>query len=218
MRETLTAVPPFDGFLEPGPHGVHSGNGEFLDDGYTRAGFALQAINCDVVFRRDGLIHALTRLPCLAALPDIETADRLEADPSLSALQLIISKEVRLAIAGSNASVDWPLRNVLIPLVIRYSAALADPGFNGHTQQSAPIRRSLFGIVRGKQRALRRAPFRPPMARCSTARATRAPFTVQHRRSAAWAAVRRIRGTRPHAERSEGRAAHGRARRRIGQP
>ncbi|QNE31527.1 hypothetical protein F1C10_05985 [Sphingomonas sp. NBWT7] len=144
MREMLTAVPPFDRFFMPGPHGVHSGNWEYLDDRYTRAGFALQAIACDAAFRRNGVVHALTRLACLSPLADIDTADRQEANPSLSALQLIVADEVRSAIAGPDGSVDWPLRNLLVPLVIRHSEALAGPSFNGHTPHAAAAYSALF--------------------------------------------------------------------------
>lgn len=143
MREMLTPVAAFDRFLAPGRHGVHNGNWDFLENSFLKAGFEVEALPFDAEFRRHGAVRALATAPSLTRLATLDLGERTETNPSLSALQLLVSDEVRRTVGGEGP-VEAPLRNDLMGLIAKHTRALKGPSFNGHTTETARAYAALF--------------------------------------------------------------------------
>ncbi len=143
MREMLSPVAPFDGFLTPGRHGLHNGNWEFLETSLLKAEFAVEVLLFDAEFRRQGAVRALVRAPSLRRLSTLDLGERAEINASLSALQLVVSDEVRRTVSGE-AAIEAPVRNALMALIAQHTGALRGSSFNGHTQESADAYAALF--------------------------------------------------------------------------
>jgi hypothetical protein len=136
MRETLVPLPPFAEFMPD----ARSGNWEWMEDRYRKAGFAFRALAFDAAFRRAGAAAAMVQAPGLRrlrGLPGLRPQDRRESNPTLNAHQLLACEVVRETLAGPGAAVPPVVRRRIQPLLLRTIRDLPGPRFNGFTPEAA---------------------------------------------------------------------------------
>ncbi len=130
-REMLMALPAFRDYVSIGKHGPRSGNWDFLEQRYRKAGFEFEALAFDRTVRDIGIVAALARLPSLTGLSSVVSEDRVEANPSVGELALLVAEQVRAAIAGPGGELQPGLRPLLMPLIAARTARLPTTSFNG---------------------------------------------------------------------------------------
>ena len=143
-REMMTPLPPFRDYVAIGKHGPRGGNWDFLEQRYRHAGFDFEALAFDRAVRDIGIVAALARLPSLKGIDAAAVEDRVEANPSVGDLALLVAEQVRLAIAGEDAELPHGLRPKLTPIVAKLSARLPSASFNGFDAAMADETRAAY--------------------------------------------------------------------------
>lgn len=143
-REMLTPLPRFHNYVNVGKHGPRGGNWDFLEQRYRRAGFQFETIAFDKRVREIGIVAALTALPSLSGLAAIAQEERVEANPTASALALLAAEQMRAAVAGPTGAIEPLLRQRLAALVRKHAADLPPTRFNGFTEALADEMRGIF--------------------------------------------------------------------------
>jgi hypothetical protein len=143
-REMMARLPPFRNYVAIGKNGPRSGNWIFLEQKYRKAGFAFEALAFDRTVRDIGIVAAMTNLPSLRGLAGVAAEDRLEANPSVGDLALLVAEQVRATIAGPEGDLPPGLRPQLMPIVAAQTARLPRTSFNGFDPALADEIRSAY--------------------------------------------------------------------------
>lgn len=143
-REMLTPLPRFRDYIAIGKHGARSGNWNFLEERYRRAGFEFEPLAFDRRVRDIGIVAAMGALACLKGLTAAADAERREANPSVGDLALLVAEHVRETIAGPLGELPPGLRPKLVPIIARHTARLPVASFNGFDQPLADEFRDIY--------------------------------------------------------------------------
>jgi hypothetical protein len=130
-REMLTPLPPFRNYIAVGRNGPRGGNWSFLEQKYRKAGFDFETLAFDRTVRDIGIVAAMAKLPSLSGLQAIAGEDRVEANPSVGDLALLVAEQVRQSIAGPGGELPHGLRPQLMPIIAAQTARLPRTSFNG---------------------------------------------------------------------------------------
>lgn len=143
-REMLTPLPRFRNYVAVGRHGPRSGNWDFLEQRYRRAGFGFETLAFDKRVREHGIVAAMAALPCLAGLAQVTDRERTETNPTAGALALLVAEQVRAAVAGPTGTLPTGVRPKLASIIKEHAAALPPARFNGFDHALAEQMRAIY--------------------------------------------------------------------------
>jgi hypothetical protein len=127
-----------------GKLGPRSGNWDFLEQHYRDAGFAFETLAFDKRVREIGIVAAMASLPCLDSLANVTTLERIETNPTVGALALLVAEQVRASVAGPTGTLPVHVRTRLASIIKEHATELPQPRFNGFDQELAEQVRAIY--------------------------------------------------------------------------
>ncbi|OWK31934.1 hypothetical protein [Sphingomonas mucosissima] len=143
-REMLTPLPRFRNYMATGKLGPRSGNWDFLEQHYREAGFGFETLPFDKRVRDVGIVAAMTSLPCLNGLANVTTLERIETNPTVGALALLVAEQVRASVAGPTGTLPIHVRTRLASMIREHAAELSPARFNGFDDELAEHVRAIY--------------------------------------------------------------------------
>lgn len=142
-RQMLSRLPRFRDFTRVGKQGPRSGNWNFIEQKYRDAGFAFETLAFDKRVRESGIVAAMAGLPCLAGTADVGDRERLEANPTVGALALLVAEQVRAAV-DQNRVLPQSSRVKLASIIAKHADHLPPARFNGFDPELAEQLRASY--------------------------------------------------------------------------